>query len=100
MIWDMIHAYHKNSERYRTQEYLNFLYNADCVFGFGFASVEPDIIPPMILELTREREMWRKAKDWKKADEARQKICDMGYVIEDMPHGPRVKRLLLDSLMS
>ncbi|MEK7074467.1 MAG: cysteine--tRNA ligase, partial [Patescibacteria group bacterium] len=71
VIWNMIHAYHKTPERYRAQDFLNCLYDIDRVLGFGFTAVELDTIPPIILELAREREMWRKAKDWKKADEVR-----------------------------
>ena len=92
-VWDMIRAYHKAPERYDAQEILTQLYDFDRVLGFGLEAVEIDTIPPIILNLAEEREMWRKVKDWKKADEIREKIKEQGYIVEDMSECPRVKRL-------
>lgn len=93
VIWGMIHAYHKTSERYDAQELLNWLYDADRVLGFGLAAIQSDMIPSTILGLIKEREMWRKTKDWKKADEIRKKITEAGYLIHDTPEGPQIQRV-------
>jgi cysteinyl-tRNA synthetase len=49
-------------------------------------------IPREVLDLAREREEARKARDYKRADEIRDKVTAMGYTIEDTPQGPRVVR--------
>ena len=93
-VWSMIHSYHKIPERYRAKDILTFLYDVDRVLGLGLKEVRVVKIPPMILDLAHEREVWRKAKDWKKADEIRDKIIAAGYSLEDTPEGPRVKKIL------
>jgi len=47
--------------------------------------------PKEVLELAREREAARKARDFKKADELRDRIASMGYLVEDTKDGPVVK---------
>lgn len=93
VVWDMIHSYHKSPERYDAKELLAFLYDADCILGLQLTDVSVEAISPMILDLAREREMRRKAKDWKKADEIRDKIKEAGYTVDDSPEGPRVKKI-------
>ena len=93
-IWDLIHSYHKTPDRYDPKDILAFLYDIDRVLGLGLKRVTSVKIPPMILDLANEREVWRKAKDWKKADEIRDKITAAGYALEDTPEGARVKKIL------
>jgi cysteinyl-tRNA synthetase len=45
-----------------------------------------------VKRLIREREKARKSGDWKKADEIRKKISELGFILEDTPKGPRVKK--------
>lgn len=47
-----------------------------------------------IKELIKEREKYRKRKEWKKADKIREKIKNLGYLIEDTDKGPRIKRII------
>ena len=49
-------------------------------------------IPKEIQALVEERETTRKNKDWKKADELRDKIESNGYTVLDTPDGPEIKR--------
>jgi len=50
--------------------------------------------PPIEVEkLIREREEARKKKDWKKADEIREKIRELGYALEDTVEGVRWRKL-------
>lgn len=49
-------------------------------------------IPEEIWKLVEEREVARKNKDWEKADKIREEIKNRGYIIEDTPQGPRVKK--------
>jgi len=45
------------------------------------------------LSLVKEREKYREAKDFAKADELRVEIKKLGYTIDDTPHGPAVKKI-------
>jgi len=51
-----------------------------------------DDIPAEIIEKAEARQTARKAKDWKKADALRDEITAAGYVVEDTPTGPKVKK--------
>ena len=63
----------------------------DSVFGFGFRTVRPEVIPDKIKNLLDEREQARKIKDWKRADEVRGEIEKLGYTVEDTAEGQKVK---------
>ena len=88
----MVHTFYKDPQRYDPNGMLAFLYDADRVLGLRLKNVTSIKIPPMILDLANEREVRRKAKDWEKADEIREKIVTAGYALEDTPEGPRVKK--------
>ncbi len=49
-------------------------------------------LPEELQKLIYEREEARKAKDWKKADELREKLREKGIILEDSPQGVRWKR--------
>lgn len=49
--------------------------------------------PPEILALLEERQAARKAKDFKRSDAIRDELKAKGWVIEDTPKGPKLKRL-------
>ena len=51
-----------------------------------------DEIPQEILDKAEQRQAARKAKDWKLADALRDEITALGYIIEDTPNGPKVKK--------
>ncbi|MGI5922484.1 MAG: cysteine--tRNA ligase [Lentisphaeria bacterium] len=51
-----------------------------------------DSVPAEIQAKAEERQAARKAKDFAKADAIRKELDDLGWVIEDTPKGPRVKR--------
>jgi cysteinyl-tRNA synthetase len=62
----------------------------DSVFGLGSApSLE---IPAEIQGLLEQRQAARKAKDFKRADEVRGELRAKGWVIEDTPKGPKLKK--------
>ncbi|MCC6796647.1 MAG: cysteine--tRNA ligase [Candidatus Hydrogenedentes bacterium] len=48
--------------------------------------------PAEILALVTERQQARRAKDFKRADEIRDQLLGAGWVLEDTPDGPRVKK--------
>jgi cysteinyl-tRNA synthetase len=47
---------------------------------------------PEMLALVESREAARKARDWKRADEIRARLAELGVAVEDGPAGPRLKR--------
>lgn len=52
-----------------------------------------EAIPEEVQELVNLRTEARKNKDWKKSDEIRDRLKEMGWVIEDTPKGIRVKKI-------
>jgi cysteinyl-tRNA synthetase len=63
----------------------------DSVLGVGApAEVE---VPADVTALLEARQAARKAKDFKRADAVRDELKSKGWVIEDTPKGPKVKRL-------
>jgi len=66
----------------------------DEVLGLGVASwsaAEADV-PPEVWELAEKRKSARAEKDFRLADELRDKIAALGYTVEDGPSGMKVKR--------
>jgi cysteinyl-tRNA synthetase len=49
-------------------------------------------VPAEVLILVEERETARKEKDWGKADKLRDRIKELGFVIQDMKEGAQVKK--------
>lgn len=84
-----------NAARYATKsgEIYELLLNMDEVFGLDFAKAEEktaDEMPtltPEIEELIRKRQQARKEKNWRLADEIRDRLSGMGIQLEDTPQG-------------
>ncbi len=70
---------------------LELIKKMDDIFGLKLLKKEKIKIPSEILKLVKEREEARKKKNWKKSDELRDKIKDLGYVVEDGENGSRIK---------
>jgi len=64
----------------------------DAVFGVG-AKQSITEVPAELLALLDEREAARKARNFKRADEIRSELKAKGWVIEDTPKGPKLKRI-------
>jgi cysteinyl-tRNA synthetase len=89
LAWIMIK--NKNiSEQDKKTTLLDF----DKVLGLNLAKVkiEKIKIPKEIKILVEERERARQTKVWQKADELRKKIEKNGYLVEDTPTGPVIKK--------
>lgn len=92
MMWDIIGAYHKNSDQYDAKEILALLYEWDRVLGLGMQDITTEAVPPEVERLAAEREEARQNKDWKRSDELRDAIASLGYVVKDTPAGAQVTR--------
>jgi cysteinyl-tRNA synthetase len=74
------------------EEIYTLIMGFDSVLGIGLGKKEA-AVPKEISKLVSEREAARKAKNWKKSDELREKIRSFGYIIDDTSEGPRIKKL-------
>ncbi|NGX46077.1 MAG: hypothetical protein K940chlam2_01259, partial [Chlamydiae bacterium] len=74
------------------QKILAFLKELDAVLGVIPLDAEEVTIPSELEEALARREKARLDKDWTQADKERDFITSSGYVIEDTPHGPRLKK--------
>ena len=63
----------------------------DTVLGV-MGEVKKELLPKEIEELIQRREAARKAKDWKAADEIRQKLYERGIILEDTTKGVKWRR--------
>jgi cysteinyl-tRNA synthetase len=64
----------------------------DSVLGVG-AKAETEEAPAEIVALLEARQAARKAKDFKRSDEIRDELKAKGWVIEDTPKGPKLKKI-------
>jgi cysteinyl-tRNA synthetase len=58
----------------------------------GLLMKEADTVPEDVKALVQARVDAKKAKDFAEADRLRAQVLEMGYVIEDTPKGPKVKK--------
>ena len=63
----------------------------DLIFGIGQKTEAA--APPKVIELLEQRQAARKGRDFKRADAIRDELKALGWVIDDTPNGPRLKRL-------
>ncbi|HUT96038.1 MAG TPA: cysteine--tRNA ligase [Candidatus Paceibacterota bacterium] len=66
----------------------------DEVLGLDLLKKEEFEIPEQIKKLLLEREQARKNKNWKESDQLRDKIKSLGYLIEDMLSGQKIKKII------
>lgn len=62
------------------------------VLGICYNRKKEETIPEEIMTLAAERQEARKAKDFAKADALRDKISELGYIIEETRQGTTIKR--------
>ncbi len=72
---------------------MTFLGDVDKSFGFIFRKRKRKYIPLTVEALLKEREQYRQANNFDKADELRAEIKKLGYTVDDTPHGPVVKKI-------
>ena len=89
VVWDLIKdTTLKISEKY------SLLLQFDSVLGLNLSQKKPKVhIPKEVMDLAQKREEARKTKNWKKADELREKIESKGYVIADSADGFEITKL-------
>ncbi len=65
----------------------------DKIFGFGLLEKEKLKIPKEVKELLKQRQQARKNKDYKKSDDLREKIKDLGFQLNDSTDGVDVRKI-------
>jgi cysteinyl-tRNA synthetase len=72
------------------------LLEMDTILGLDISNVgeksESEILDPQIEELINQRQQARKDKNWKLSDEIRDKLKDMGILLEDTAQGAKWKK--------
>ena len=82
----------------KSNDFYELLLKMDHVLGLNFAEADENLSEeatesnPEIEELISRRQEARKEKNWKLADEIRDKINAMGWQMEDTPQGVKVTR--------
>lgn len=94
-VFDMARGLNRLLDAYRlsrgsAQKTIGLLERLDRVLGILQSE---DDVPTGILDLVAERQQARRAKEFARADELRDAILAKGYVVEDTPDGPRVKKI-------
>ncbi len=74
------------------RDLLLFLEKLDRVLGFLPLKEESEKVPAEVKEAFEKRKQARYEKNWKEADYFRNLIHDKGYIIEDTPQGPLLKK--------
>lgn len=58
----------------------------------GLLTPPPEEVPAEVQELVKSRQAARAAKDWKRADEVRDRLAQLGWAVKDTAQGPQVRR--------
>jgi len=72
---------------------LEIIKKMDEVFALDLFKHERITVPPEVRKLGEEREKARGMKNWKLADELRDKINKQGFVVNDTPDGYEIRKL-------
>jgi len=88
VVWELVRSDLPNDVKKAT------VIRFDDILGLSLAEWSPEEVevPDEVLELLEGRETARKEKNWARADEIRDEITALGYVIEDTPEGAKVTR--------
>ena len=93
VLWNLVGDYNKNPQKHYPRAVLALLYSFDKILGLKLAESRAKTAPKEVLGLAQKREIARKAKDFVKADEIREKIKKMGWQISDTEQGSQLFHL-------
>jgi len=69
----------------------------DSVLNLKLLEFEKNEIPENIYSLAKQREEYREKKEWKNADDLRDKVSELGYVINDTSEGFEIENIFISS---
>lgn len=87
ILWELVKSDYPTSAK--AESLLKF----DKILGLKLEDFlgKPIEVPEEVRKLVEERELARKSGDFKKADEIRKEVKNLGFEIEDTPQGPKIK---------
>lgn len=83
----------RNSSKKLVEYILDMFLKLSEVLGLSYRGVETELNDEEILALIEERQKARKEKNWKLADEIRDRLREKRIILEDTPEGVRWKRV-------
>ncbi|MCX6746624.1 MAG: cysteine--tRNA ligase [Candidatus Pacearchaeota archaeon] len=87
-LWEIL-----RDERLNNTEKYELAIDFDEVFGLNLENEEKIEIPKEVKKLAKERKEARKKKNWREADEIRNRIKKLGFNINDTEKGSEIKKL-------
>ncbi|MEK6809202.1 MAG: cysteine--tRNA ligase [Nanoarchaeota archaeon] len=89
-LWDVL-----KDENLADKDKRSLLLNFDKVLGLNLKGLkkEKTKVPVQVKKLAEQRLQARNNKDWKKADELREKIKELGYVVGDTKEGYEIAKV-------
>jgi cysteinyl-tRNA synthetase len=82
----------KDISKTQAKSVVQFLKQIDTIFNIIPEKKEEET-PKEVQSLVKEREKVRKERKFARADEIRQKLKNLGYIVEDSPEGPRIRKI-------
>ncbi len=83
-----IHLSHNKISKKEAVDIFKFFMEINIIFGiFDGKNLVQGEAPPEIKNLLKDRQQFRDAKDWQKADQVRQEIEKYGYTVQDTKEG-------------
>jgi len=86
LAWELV-----KDKKISAKEKYDLLIDFDGIFGLRLNEVKEIKTPLKVKKLVKKREKYRQEKDFKKADEVRKQIEELGYRLEDTDKGPEIK---------
>lgn len=86
VVWEMLKSNIPSSDK------LGLLLEFDQVLGLKLSDVQEIVVPKDVQKLLDEREEARAQKDFDKSDELRKKLKELGFTVEDLPSGYKIKK--------
>ena len=84
----------KKISKENADDTIKLILDFDRILGLNLEeALKEEEIPEEIEKLIKKREEARKRKDWKTADEIREKIKSLGYTLEDTPKGVKCRKI-------
>ncbi|MCX6813916.1 MAG: cysteine--tRNA ligase [Candidatus Azambacteria bacterium] len=83
LLWDVV-----KSKKLDAKTKYDLIIDFDKVLGLNLGKIQTEKIPAPVLKLAKEREKYRKEKNFAKSDELRKQIKSLGWLVKDTADGP------------
>ncbi|MGB9763164.1 MAG: cysteine--tRNA ligase [Minisyncoccia bacterium] len=93
ILWQLINDYNTKSKEFNPKDVYQLILKWDQVFGLDLKRIKIIKTTQKVKKLLKEREKFRRDKNFQKADEIRNQLKEMGYLIEDTHFGTKIKPL-------